>query len=632
MSSCSPMLTPTYGITPTEQQLALPAGAILRGRHNRRKAIYYGRLPASGLLGIIILVHTSILAIWMLREYYFFDFKCAILRYEFGSAADVDEEKTTRNAAHNDASIRHSRARIPRQSQLSHSSSPTSTSSFNNDLRLQSFRIMQLKSATALSLHRRRRSVACDSRKYNIHTHCQQHVIWADSHNSRSRKRKVLGEPRTISKRSQRNEESEQQSASFDILHSSNVGDSKKANNDRRIPGNRNEQPRSFPSESLRVRKGRSQQRANVNQFGRPVGPRVDLPTSSPKLMYRGHSTQVNNSHIRDEKIVNRNTMTRIKTSPENVSRHGARLKPTQQTHTTKTARLGPPSVIRNRNGTRLKTNNRKPLTKGASNNGQLAPSRPGPKSFTGTRSGSGPKTKPNQNDRKNVQLSSVRNATGRRLQPKKHKSGESWESNEAKPTKKRFHFLSGPSTSTRRNTTHRTSWINGIIDPADENFSNKGDIRFYRGRLANKKPKRLKGLKSTAAPGSAARLGKLSGLQQHMANEERKSSDNEENGRVISRRPKNATSSEDSAEIKKKAQRKWKTAEDVVRRPSPRVKSSKEHLKKGSGSREADSSSESQFSSGTKLTMAPETIKSSSTSNVFVALPVYLQMFMRFS
>ncbi|VDK67243.1 unnamed protein product [Anisakis simplex] len=190
------------------------------------------------------------------------------------------------------------------------------------------------------------------------------------------------------------------------------------------------------------------------------------------------------------------------------------------------------------------------------------------------------PAMKKNTKKKKIMDGSAQRNSSlsNRHQTQKKHKSGESWESNEAKPAKKRYHFLSGPTSNQRPNSTHRTSWLHGVIDPASESFSNKGDIRFYRGRVAKKKPKRLRVPQKPGQPSVGADTYYGEAPERNASPED--ASNNRGRGGA-QQQARNRTSSERSSELKKKAQRKWKTAEDAVRRPGHRIKSSKEYTKK---------------------------------------------------
>uniref|UniRef100_A0A915BRN0 MARVEL domain-containing protein n=1 Tax=Parascaris univalens TaxID=6257 RepID=A0A915BRN0_PARUN len=527
MSSCSPMLTPPNGITPTKEHFPLPAGAILRERHNSRKTIYCGRLPANALLGIIIFVHTSFIAIWMLREYYFFDFKCAIIDYEFGSSADIDKRKPTRSLESNAIWSKYGRGRGPRHLHISNDFAPT-VDSFTGSWQLNEFRMSKLESAM-FSTGRKKRSTAYDTRETSNLKHCKPDLLWAGLSALKQRRHELLSSSTrlqcTPGARQRRRCRRCKSSGPFTHELSDIFAELKSSHEFL-------ERRQDTPSDLLMIRKRRAQQRANINQFGRPVRQRIDPITSPPQMKPVDHDHR------------------------SNITHSGTKVtKPSHQ------------------NVPRLKTSSCRPPIKKAKRK-KLSSSARKVSVHTGHPAGRPASRGNSNNSRKKVLHSRQRNATNheRRFQ-RKHKSGESWESNEAKPAKKRFHFLSSTGTSLHRNKTQRTSWINGVIDPADENFSNKGEIRFYRGRLAKKKPKRLKKPKSTAINRSVVENEHVTNSRQPAASEEPAVPDNEEHNQ------------------ERKAQRKWKSAEDVVRRPTQRFKSSKEHTKKRNGSKAASSS-----------------------------------------
>lgn len=138
--------------------------------------------------------------------------------------------------------------------------------------------------------------------------------------------------------------------------------------------------------------------------------------------------------------------------------------------------------------------------------------------------------------------------------------SGESWEADEPKPTQKRFHFLSGSNgfTSKSRNAS-RSSWIDGVMDPRDKNFSNKGEIRFYPSQRTAIVPRTRKKLRKKTKPKS---------LRHSQESTERPKS---EDAAAINKTPVSRTYdtvSNKTNTFGKKKERKWKSAEDVQRRP----------------------------------------------------------------
>uniref|UniRef100_A0A9J2PRS9 Uncharacterized protein n=1 Tax=Ascaris lumbricoides TaxID=6252 RepID=A0A9J2PRS9_ASCLU len=523
------MLTPPYGITPTKQHFPLPAGAIL--------------------------------------QYYFFDFKCAIIDYEFGSTTDIDKRKPTRSLESDEIWRKYGRGRGPRHLHISNDFAPT-VDSFANNWQLNEFRMSKLESAT-FSINRKERSIAYDSGEALNLKRCKPDLLWAGGSALKQQKNELPSSSTrpqcTPGARPRRRCRRCTPSGPFTLNLSDIFGELKSVQEFL-------ERRQETPSGSLMIRKRRAQQRANINQFGRPVRQRIGSITSPPQMKPVDHALRINTTQ-----------------SGTKTTKSGHRNVPRLRASTCKPHIKNAPRKKISSNVRKIPVHTGRPASRPASK-GKL------------------------NNSRKKALPSRQRNATNHeRHYQRKHKSGESWESNEAKPTKKRFHFLSGPGTSLGRNKTHRTSWINGVIDPADENFSNKGDIRFYRGRLAKKKPKRLKRPKSTAVPGSAIQNEHLTNSRQPAASEEHVVSDNKEHNHASMRTPKIATLSEQSSEIKKKVQRKWKNVEDVVRRPSQRVKSSKEHTKKRNGSKAASSSAT--FSPEMKLNKAETSIAAKTTT-----------------
>lgn len=74
-----------------QQLIDMKAGAILRG-HARKSERYLG-CPIRLLLTFIVLIKSSLLCGWLVREYFFFDFRCSLL-----STSGADEEMLRRRS------------------------------------------------------------------------------------------------------------------------------------------------------------------------------------------------------------------------------------------------------------------------------------------------------------------------------------------------------------------------------------------------------------------------------------------------------------------------------------------------------------------------------------------------------
>ncbi|RCN32627.1 hypothetical protein ANCCAN_21559 [Ancylostoma caninum] len=65
-----------------QQLIDMRAGAILRG-HARKSERYLG-CPVRLLLTFIVLIKSSMLCAWLVREYYFFDLRCSFISASLG--------------------------------------------------------------------------------------------------------------------------------------------------------------------------------------------------------------------------------------------------------------------------------------------------------------------------------------------------------------------------------------------------------------------------------------------------------------------------------------------------------------------------------------------------------------------
>lgn len=151
--------------------------------------------------------------------------------------------------------------------------------------------------------------------------------------------------------------------------------------------------------------------------------------------------------------------------------------------------------------------------------------------------------------------------------------SGESWEADQPKPTQKRYHFLSGGSAFPRiqqNSSAPRTSWIDGVIDPKDENFSNKGQIRFYPGKVAHKLSKKRRKNYKPPKQISPRHSEERPALAEEEFIDKPQIMENPDGEKLEQEGlPKRTKSDGEDREFGKKQQRKWKSAEDAQRRPS---------------------------------------------------------------
>ncbi|VDK29488.1 unnamed protein product [Gongylonema pulchrum] len=409
--------------------------------HSHKRAAYYGCCPVRAILGIFILIHTSVIVLWMIREYFYFDFKCAIV--------EISDEQNPENEA-------------------------------------------PAPEENSRKLDQNERENAADSDQKS------------DDHTAQITNRRV-GE---------------------------SVRFPRKPHTD--VPRN--------PATGHIAEQLSDQDSVRYTRFRRSEPP--PLPVFS---------------HVLYADVQPAPSSVRSPESPsENSGEGNASLR-----HSNRTA-LRPTEHKRSRSG--LSPN----MMQYRKNNGTR---------FIGHRNRSTTSNRRKTIRKQDTSFSHLREASkteilsgNSRVHPRNQAflkwSGESWEADEPKPTQKRFHFLSGGSafSASRRNkTAPRTSWIDGVIDPEDKNFSNKGQIRFYPGRLAQKLPKKRRKNSSRRAKISP----RNSKEKQAQAEEERA---DEQKTPEKGDSPKRIRTESKEREFEKKQQRKWKSAEDVVRRPGQRI------------------------------------------------------------